>query len=418
MSLFSEWGAESAGPRIAQQDEDNAVLNSLRLATGAQALQHARAMDPLQVKLAGAQAAEHEAKAAQLAKTMQLQAEWMNRRQARGGQPAASAEANPNAALETEMLDMADLAMITKGPVEASQVLNRVSQVRGRTALAEQRGAQQEKILFETAQAKMNAAIQLLRGVKDQAGLDAARGLYQAKFGEDNELFDLPFDPATRDALVQSTLTAKDELQNSYRQDQEARRSAADASRERHQRVMEGLAARRVQLAADRAKVVGKAGAGKPDKAPNGDQRKAALQLVNKFAETGSLDLSDTDKALAATSIAMEANALVQNPGRSYADALEIALERQKPNFTTTGSRKIPFTDTFLSSRSTFIPNLHKAFPLPNSGNPKDLQKGRLYRNGNSVKQWTGNGWATPPGVADLGGGGGGEDDSDLDLED
>lgn len=412
MGLFSEWGAESAGPRVAQQDEDNAVLNSLRLATGAQALQHARAMDPLQVKLAGAQAAEHEAKAAQLAKTMQLQAEWMNRRQARGGQPAASA-ANPNAALETEMLDLADLAMITKGPVEASQVLNRVSQVRGRTALAEQREAQQEKILFETAQAKMNAAIQLLRGVKDQAGLDAARGLYQAKFGEDNELFDLPFDPATRDALVQSTLTAKDELQNSYRQDQEARRSAADASRERHQRVMEGLAARRVQLAADRAKVVGKAGAGKPDKAPNGDQRRAALQLVNKFAED--MALADTDKALAASSIAMEANKLVrENPGRSYADALQIALERQKPNFTRTEGTKIPFTDLRVGGKTTFIPNLHRAMPLPNSGNPSDLRKGRLYRQGNTVKQWTGSGWAAPTGAADLGGG----DDSDLDLED
>lgn len=411
---FAEWGAESAGPRIAAQDEENAALNSLRLASGVQALKHAQAMDPWQVRLTAAQAQEHEAKGQQLANQMKVMADWNARRAARQGAPGGD-PADPTSGLEQDLREQADLAMQMGDVAKASQILARLSQADSRKALVASREATADKAIFETAAAKLDRAIRLAQGAQSQEDWDAARGMYMSLFGEDNDMFKVPFSPATRDQLVNSAVDFKTRLTDEYRASRLEQIDAAAEERSRHNRTVEDLARRRLAIAEERLRRTGKAGAGKPDKAPNRDQRAYAMTRIAK--DFPGSELSDVDRDLAARTIAAAANAAVrQNPGLSYDQAFERAYEQQKPNFAKTGGKELPIFGKVLE-KNTFIPNLHRALPLPNSGDPKDLRKGKLYRNGNKVKEWTGSGWADPGGApVSLGGGGG--DDSDADLED
>lgn len=403
---FAEWGAESAGPRIAAQDEENAALNSLRLASGVQTLKHAQAMDPWQVRLTAAQAQEHEAKGQQLAQQMKVMAEWNARRQARQGAPGGD-PADPTAGLKEDLREQADLAMQMGDVAKASQILARLSQADSRDALVDSRRATADKATFETATAKLDRAIRLAQGAQSQEEWDAARGMYMSLFGEDNDMFKVPFSPATRDQLVNSAVDFKTKLTDEYRQSRLEQIDTAEARRQSYQDSMLELARRRVRIAEERLHRVGKAGAGRPDKAPNRDQRGAAMRRI---AQDWQGKLGDADLSLAADSIAMGANALVrQNPGLSYGDALERAYAAQKPNFASI--ERPGMLGGILPNQNKFIPNLHKALPTPNTA--AGLRKGRLYRDGNVVKMWNGARFVEPTGTADVSSG-----DSDADLED
>jgi len=319
MADFSMWGAERAGSRILEKDQQAQALNNLALQKGAMDIQ----MDQARMPLLQAQVQKAQAEVKHLDAQDRALAEWQARRTNQRGKPATDENGkvlDPTAELMLELQDVAEYSMATGKPGEARQAYDAMSRVARRQVQADENRANIAEKNFKLKMAAADKALGYLRGVQNQAELTLAGDAFEMDYGFRPPVFSMPYSPENVKAALQTGLTERQAAQTAHEAEMDRLRGKEVGVRERQASAQE----ERNRLQAERDRVAAAKEKKTTGNLPNLRQTNAAKALIaQQFPD---MDFKDVD-ALAET-LASEARARVQkNPGMTWDGAQREALK-------------------------------------------------------------------------------------------
>lgn len=386
---FSSFGPEASPGRLAEQDLSSLAFQGAQ--TQAQ-LSHA--------DLFGAQAAEMRQKSAaekRMAEAMQA------------GAPGVAAMQNP----ADRAYEVARIAMSAGSADAAGRALHIGGQIEQELATARLRKLQALKTGVDATKETLAMESGVLRNSTDQASFDRNVQLYELATGMPSRFKGLPYDADTIRTLDDSTISAKDKLN-------EALRSAEARSRDRAREARERFNDERVRIEDERTKIredaearKGKEGVPKPARFPATGERDAARAMIEKEFP----DLDKKDMGLAALAVASRAREMVRdNPALGAEPALRRALlEAQNAgdfevyskinipeSIPLVGGKGMLEARRFIGSGKTAVTPLEAPVadkpsdPASIAAAMKKLKKGRWYKTPTGTRRWEGDKFSDP----------------------
>lgn len=332
-----------AGSRLAEQDQQAAVLHSLAAAKAPFEIEHLQQQSRHLSALS-----DKESFALSNEKQMQAMLQAFYGQRAGGGAggppPPQGGAAGPAPAQDPleliggkaqEMFRLADMATSIGRLDVGRKLAGTASQMFGRVELAKEHQAQTELKAFELQSKQIDSAVRSLRGIKSQDDFDKAKmGWMMNHPGQEPPgFFERPFSEELINNMVESTISEKDRRTAAFREGQETRRSKMVENQEKYRNAE--LAIRNAQLGLTkrsldmREKFHGDLGKG--DKAPDKNERLVAKAAIKSLYP----DLKEAEELdIAAELIAMDAKALIRsNPGWTMATALSKAAADRASDF-------------------------------------------------------------------------------------
>lgn len=323
MAEFASWGPEQSGPRLAQKDQQSAMMNEL----SAQKTRGEIAMQPAQAELATAHARLYGADASLKEEELAIKqrvATAMNDLSQKGSLPDDPAD---------QMDMMAKLRLQAGDVTGAADLYGKSELVRARKANEESRRASADKAQLETTAKHLELFGGITGAVRDQASLDRMFMLaHQAIAGMKNPqmkeqslamLDRIPKDyESAKDFLKQiseSTIKAADKAKLELKEQDLARKEAAVADRERTAAIVREVNEARRDLIVARTEALEK-NAGPQASAANRDRDAV---LANAFIKDQFGGKTSENLMLGAAELSENARKLMRtNPALTYNQAL------------------------------------------------------------------------------------------------